>query len=70
MLGDLTNELIEYMIAEFKKEDNKKKIKDNILDPIVSYFHEKLWPYIIITCAIFVLLFVLLLSVLYFILNK
>lgn len=46
MIDKLTKDFIEKMVFEVKKEDNKKKIKDEILDPILNEFSEKIYPYI------------------------
>ena len=46
MIDKLTKDFIEKMVFEIKKEENKKKIKDEILEPIFSEFSEKIYPYI------------------------
>ena len=34
------------MVIEVKKDDNRKKIKEDILNPILDEFTEKIYPYI------------------------
>ena len=52
-------EIIDKCICEIKEEHNMNKIKQNILDPCVSYMLNKLYPYILATCIIFVLIFLM-----------
>lgn len=56
------NELIDYCIYEFCKEENKSRVKKNILDPCVEYLVNQFYPYIIATCIIFILTFILVIA--------
>ena len=60
-MDKIVNQGIDICIEEFKKQDNKKTIEDNILDPIIKYIGERLWPYIlysvIFMCSLIILLF-------------
>ena len=55
----LCSELINKTILEFKEENHMDKIKDNVLDPCINYMVEQFYPYIIATCIIFILTFIL-----------
>ena len=52
-------EIIDKCVCEVKEEHNMNKIKTNILDPCVSYILKQLYPYILATCVIFVLIFLM-----------
>ena len=58
MLCKLTNELIDKIIMEIKKPENISKIHINIIDPLIHYTFEKLYPYILISSIIFFLIFI------------
>lgn len=59
----LFKETIDMIISEYNKKENKDKVEKNILDPIVMYLGQQLWPYIltvsILLCLMFVILFYL-----------
>ena len=55
----LCSELINKTILEFKEENHMDKIKDNVLDPCINYMVDQFYPYIIATCIIFILTFIL-----------
>ncbi len=64
MIGKLTDELIEKFIFELKKDENQEKIRNSILNPAICYVLEKMYPYIFITSAIFIILLLIALSIL------
>jgi len=57
------NELLEKCIIEMKKKDNMTKIKTNLLDPMIDYILERLYPYIMVSCIIFLLILLFLILV-------
>ena len=67
MISKLTTEIIDKCIIEFNKEENKKKIFNNLIDPTVIYILDKLYPYMIVTCTILVIIIVILITLLYII---
>ena len=46
MIDKITRDFIDKMVIEVKKENNRKKIKEEILNPILDEFSEKIYPYI------------------------
>ena len=56
-----TNELIDIIIEEISKKEIKDKINTHIVDPSMTTIFERLYPYIIITSVIFILIFLWLL---------
>ena len=65
---DIGCELLEKCIIEFKKKENIDKIHSNVLDPLIDYILQRLYPYILITCVMFLLmlLFLILVTVMLF----
>ena len=63
--GNLFNESIEMLICEYRKKDNKEKIEKYILDPVVIYIGQQLWPYIITVSIFLCLMFILLFYIVY-----
>lgn len=70
MLGKLTRELIETIIFEFKKNENQEQLKVHIIDPVICYILDRLYPYIFISSAIFILLFLIVLSTFFLVIRK
>ena len=56
-ISNITGEIIERLSNEFKKEENQKKIKAEMIDPIIMYTFNSLYPYIVGASVIFILTF-------------
>jgi len=69
MIGKFTNDLIEKVINEFKKNENQEKLKTQIIDPMICYILDKLYPYIFISSIVFILLLLISLSILFLIIK-
>jgi hypothetical protein len=65
MIDKLTKDFIDKIVIEIKKDDNKKKLKEEILDPIFSEFSEKIYPYISILFIMYSLNLVLIIVILF-----
>jgi hypothetical protein len=63
-LKTICSDLINKCINEIKDENNMDKIKKDVLDPCVQYILKKIYPYILITCIIFVLIFLMTITIL------
>ena len=59
------NESIDMPIFEYNKCENKEKIERNILDPIVNYIGQQLWPYILTASMMIASVFLLLFYIVY-----
>ena len=70
MIEKLTKDLINKIIFEIKKEDNKKLIKDDILDPILNEFRESIYPYISILFVMYSLNLILIIVILFLIILR
>ena len=56
-INSLTNEILEKILLEIRKKENIEKIHENVIDPLVNYTFQKIYPYVIITSIIFLLTF-------------
>ena len=64
MLEKVTNEIINKILLEIKKEENISKLQINVIDPLIHYTFSQLYPYILATCVIFVLTFLTAIAIL------
>ena len=46
MLDKLTKDLINKIISEVNKPDNKEKLENDLINPIFSTFAERIYPYV------------------------
>lgn len=69
-LVNLTKEIVDTIILEAKKENNMTQIKREIMDPLIDYTFQKLYPYILVTSILFFLIFILAISILYMLIRK
>jgi len=58
IFGDITNEIIEYIYTQTKKNTNKKKIK-HIIDLLGDMMFNDLKPYLYTILAILILMFLM-----------
>jgi hypothetical protein len=50
-------------VEEFMKDEIRNKVRENILDPCIAYMVNQFYPYIIATCSIFILTFLLAIAI-------
>jgi hypothetical protein len=70
LITNLTKQILDHTLLEIKKEENVKKIKSEIVDPIIDYSMGRIYPYMIITAALFILTFLIAIIVLIVLLRK
>ena len=70
MLKQLTSELLDKFIIEIKNKPNLQKLQINLIDPLIDYTFQRLYPYIIVITIIFFLTFLLALSILVLVIKK
>lgn len=60
-MDKIINQGIDICIQEFQKQSNRDKLESDILDPIIKYIGERLWPYImysiVFICCLIIILF-------------
>lgn len=69
MITKITSELLEKIIEEIKKPENMSKIHVGVVDPLIHYTFNRLYPYIIVSSIIFLLTFLLAITILLLILK-
>ena len=70
VMNKIVEELTQYCINEFKKEENLNKMKVFLIDPLIEYTFKLLYPYILITSIIFFLTFILAIVILFTIIKS
>lgn len=70
MIEELTKDFIEKIVIEVKKENNKKKIKEYVLNPILNEFSGHIYPYISMLFIMYSLNLILIIIILFLILLK
>jgi hypothetical protein len=61
---------IDICLEEFQKDANKKRVQENLLDPVIKYIGEQLWPYIMYSIIFISLLLLLLFYIIYIVHTK
>jgi hypothetical protein len=69
-IKEICFDLINLFVTEFMKEENKTKVKENILDPCITYMVNQFYPYIIATCIIFILTFLLAIAIFFMLIRE
>ena len=70
MIKKIIKELSEEIMNEWNDPDSKKKIQENLIDPIVSYCVDKVYPYFIVSSLIVFILIFLVVMILILILTR
>jgi len=61
--NNFANEILDICISEISKEENKKKINTYIIEPSFTYIFDRLYPYLILTAIIFVLILLMAITI-------
>lgn len=69
-ISKFANDMLEKIINQVRKEENMKKIEQNLVDPLIKYTFKKLFPYILISGIVFLLTFLLALLILLLLLKQ
>ena len=69
-MDKIINQGIDLCIVEFQKQSNKDKLENDILDPIIKYIGERLWPYIMYSIVFICCLIIILFYIMYTIHKK
>lgn len=70
MLKNIINNIIDELLEEWNDDTFKKKINEQLLDPILFYLVDRLYPYFIITSVAIIVLLLLLIMILYLLITK
>jgi len=70
MIEKIIKDFIEKFLLEFKKEENQKKLEFEILNPPLTHYTNKIYPYIrllmILYCVNIILIFTILFLIILF----
>ena len=69
MLADITRQMVDHLIEQIKKEENKLRLQQHLVDPTIKYILDKLFPYLV-GCAVVFILIILLTLLIVFILAS
>ena len=51
-----TNTFVQKVIDYIGRHEIRKKVQDDIVDPLLNHVMKRVFPYIILTCVLFILL--------------
>jgi len=69
-IKDLIFDLLEEIIKEINNPEQQEKIKQKIVDPFIIYIVKQMYPYLISTCIIILLMLLCIISVLIILVKK
>ena len=70
MIDKLTKDLITRIVIELNKKDNKEKLENDIINPILQNFTSKLFPYISLLFIMYSFNIILIISIIILVINK
>lgn len=65
MINNITDDILDKIVDQLKIKKNREKIKTYIIDPLFSYFLDKLYPYLIISSIFFIIFLCAILCILF-----
>lgn len=68
--NNFTNQIIEIIINEISNDETKKKINTYIIEPSFTYIFDRLYPYIILTSIIFVLILLMAVVIIFILVHN
>lgn len=63
ILNDIINDVVATTIKTIQEDENRKKIEDKILEPLIKFILDKIKPYILITGCFFIILTALIITI-------
>lgn len=69
-LKTIISDIISELAIEVNQPDIRHRINTELLDPFIQYIIKQLYPYLIMTCVIFVLMFLCIICTLIIILYR
>ena len=70
MINELTTSVLEKVLDNVNTPENIKKIQNTLLDPLISYTYNRIYPYFMLIIIIFMLIFILVIIILIILLKK
>ena len=54
----VSNSFLNRMLQYIGKEEIRKRLHDDVIDPLLDHVMKRIFPYIILTCVLFILLLI------------
>ena len=70
MIDKISKQIIEKMVNEFNKEDNQKKLNNELLNPIFKTFTDRIYPYISLLFIIYSINLIIIIAILVLVIIK
>ena len=70
MIDKLTKQLINKLILEFNKEENKQKLNEELFNPVLKIFTNKIYPYISLLFIVYSINLIIIISILVLVIIK
>jgi hypothetical protein len=70
MIRRFLEETFEDLIDECQRDGNQEKIKERVLDPLICYLMDKMYPYLLVSITVVVLLIALSIMILFLLLRR
>jgi len=64
MLTKITNDLLNKVIIELQEPDNRKRIDEYIINPLILDISKRIYPYLITVSIMYIIILVMMISIL------
>lgn len=69
-ISQFTKEILDKVLIELNKKESQTKIQQNLIEPLILYSFNRLYPYILLIAIIFILTFLLVLLTLLLLIRQ
>jgi len=69
-IGKFTDKIIDSCVVEFSKKENKDKVYQTVVSPIIESITARFYPYIVTVSILYIVILSLICIILYLILKK
>lgn len=70
MFKRIVKEFAEELMEDWDDEKTRKKIQERVLDPIICYLIDKMYPYFFVSSTVVFILLFLMIMILFLIIRK
>lgn len=70
MFKRIVKEFAEELMEDWDDEKTRKKIQERVLDPIICYLIDKMYPYFLVSSTVVFILLFLMIMILFLIIRK
>jgi hypothetical protein len=67
---DIVQRILEKATTYMQKDENKRWFQVFVLDPVLTHIMDRIFPYIVIMCIIFIVLIILIMLTFYIVFTK